>query len=129
MTGASARAEKVVDKVIARVNENVILLSEYSKRAEPIIKEYEKVITAPDKEKKLAELKQNILDQMIDEKLLTQKAKEEKIYITLLKHKMNIDELSEDLNIDTGTLMSKLLLLELNELILREPNNYFCINK
>ena len=54
---------------------------------------------------------------------------EEKIYKTLLKQKMNIDELSEGLNIDTGTLMSKLLLLELNELIIREPNNYFCINK
>ena len=54
---------------------------------------------------------------------------EEKIYKTLLKNKMNIDELSEGLSIDTGTLMSKLLMLELNGLILREPNNYFSINK
>ncbi|MDA3837833.1 MAG: DNA-processing protein DprA [Candidatus Delongbacteria bacterium] len=54
---------------------------------------------------------------------------EEKVYKTLLKNKMNIDELSEKLSIDTGTLMSKLLMLELNGLILREPNNFFCINK
>jgi predicted Rossmann fold nucleotide-binding protein DprA/Smf involved in DNA uptake len=42
---------------------------------------------------------------------------------------MNVDELSEGMNLDTGTLMSKLLMLELNGFILREPNNYFCINK
>lgn len=54
---------------------------------------------------------------------------EEKVYKSLLKNKMNIDELSEELSIDTGTLMSKLLLLELNSLILREPNNYFMINR
>lgn len=54
---------------------------------------------------------------------------EEKVYKALLKNKMNIDELSEGLSIDTGTLMSKLLMLELNGFILREPNNYFCINK
>ncbi|MBN2788679.1 MAG: DNA-processing protein DprA [Candidatus Delongbacteria bacterium] len=54
---------------------------------------------------------------------------EEKIYRSLIKNKMNIDELSERLALDTGTLMSKLLILELNGLILREPNNYFCINR
>lgn len=54
---------------------------------------------------------------------------EERIYKTLLKNKMNVDELSEGLSVDTGTLMSKLLMLELNGLIIREPNNYFSINK
>jgi parvulin-like peptidyl-prolyl isomerase len=86
-------AEREVDKVVARVNEDVILLSEYSRRANPILMEYERVMTGPDKEKKVSELKENILEQMIDEKLLLQKAKKEKIYITDAEVDQGIDEI------------------------------------
>jgi len=85
--------EKVVDKVVARVNNEVILLSEFNQRADQIIKEYEKVFEGPDKEKQLKELKQELLNQMIDEKLLLQKAEKEKIRITDSEIDQGVDEI------------------------------------
>ncbi|HAQ61005.1 TPA: DNA-protecting protein DprA [Candidatus Delongbacteria bacterium] len=54
---------------------------------------------------------------------------EEKIYNLLMEKKMNIDEISEETGVDTGTLMGKLFLLEMNKMINREPNNYFSISR
>lgn len=85
--------KKVVDKVVARVNSKVILLSEFNNRANPILNEYEKVITGPDKEKKIKELKVNILNQMIDEKLLLQKAEKEKLNISDAEIDQGLDEI------------------------------------
>ncbi|MFC2091989.1 peptidylprolyl isomerase [Elusimicrobiota bacterium] len=86
-------ADKVVEKVIARVNKEVILLSEYNNRADQIIAEYEKLLTGPDKDKKMQELRSNILDQMIDEKLLVQKAEKEKVRITDAEVDQGMDEI------------------------------------
>lgn len=54
---------------------------------------------------------------------------EEKIYKLLIENKMNVDELSEETGIDTGTIMGKLFMLEMNKLITREPNNNFSISR
>jgi DNA processing protein len=54
---------------------------------------------------------------------------EEKIYGLLIENKMGVDEISESLSIDTGTIMSKLFMLELNGLIMREQNNVFSISR
>jgi predicted transcriptional regulator len=54
---------------------------------------------------------------------------EEKIYNLLIENKSGVDEISETLSIDTGTVMSKLFMLELNNLISREQNNVFCISR
>lgn len=85
--------EKVADRVVARVNNKVILLSEYNSRANPILQEYEKVLAGPDKDKKLKELKENILEQMIDEKLLLKKAEKEGIRITDAEVDQGMDEI------------------------------------
>ncbi|MFC2062140.1 peptidylprolyl isomerase [Elusimicrobiota bacterium] len=86
-------AEKIVDRVVARVNNEVILLSEFTRRADEIISEYEKILNVPDKENKLKELKGEILEQMIDEKLILQKAAKEKIHITDTEVDQGIDEI------------------------------------
>ena len=54
---------------------------------------------------------------------------EEKIYNLLVEKKMNVDELSEQTGIDTGTLMSMLFMLEMNKIIVREPGNSFAISR
>jgi parvulin-like peptidyl-prolyl isomerase len=86
-------AQKVVEKVVARVNDKVILLSDFNNRAKPIMDEYEKVLTGPDKEKKIKELKEKILEQMIDEKLLLQKAQKDGIRITDAEVDQGMDEI------------------------------------
>jgi parvulin-like peptidyl-prolyl isomerase len=72
----------------------VILLSEFNKRAEPILAEYEKLLAeSPDREKKIREIKEELLDQMIDEKLMLQKSEKEGIRITSTEVDQGIDEI------------------------------------
>ncbi|NIM03874.1 hypothetical protein GTN66_07005 [bacterium] len=78
---ASSLGAKVVDKTVATVDGEMILMSEYERRAKPVIEEYEKFLTGPDKEIKIKELKDKILEQMIDEKILIQEAKRKKVKV------------------------------------------------
>ncbi|MBN2407256.1 MAG: peptidylprolyl isomerase [Elusimicrobia bacterium] len=90
---ALLQAEKIVDRVVARVNDEVILLSEFNLRSDQITSEYEKILTGPDKDKKLKELRTDILEQMIDEKLLLQKAEKDGIHVTNAEIDQGIDEI------------------------------------
>jgi parvulin-like peptidyl-prolyl isomerase len=74
---------KVLDKTIAIVNGEAIMLSEFDKVSSPVLEQY-KVMT-PEKEQskdKVKELKAKLLDQMIDEKLLKQEAEKKKIRVS-----------------------------------------------
>ncbi|MHB9154118.1 MAG: peptidylprolyl isomerase [Endomicrobiales bacterium] len=74
---------KVVDKTVAIVNGEAIMLSEFDKIASPIIEQYKQA--APETEKtpeKIKELKQKLLDQMVEDKILKQQAQKSKIRIT-----------------------------------------------
>ncbi|MBN2857960.1 MAG: hypothetical protein JXN63_06130, partial [Candidatus Delongbacteria bacterium] len=54
---------------------------------------------------------------------------EEQIYTKLLECSRNVDDLSEETGIDTGTLMGKLFILEMKKLITREASNNFSISR
>lgn len=71
---------KVVSRTIAIVNNEPIFEDEFEKESEPIIDRYKK--TAPEEERtpeKLATLKKEILNRIIEEKLLLQESKNKKI--------------------------------------------------
>jgi len=78
---ASSLGAKVVNRTVATVDGEVILMSEYERRAKPVIEEYEKFLKGPDKEIRIKELKEKILDQMIDEKVLIHEGKRKKIRV------------------------------------------------
>ena len=71
---------KVVDRTLAVVNGEAIMLSEFNKIIDPVIEQY-KLVTplAEQNPDKVKELKQRLLDQMIDDKLLKQEAKKQKL--------------------------------------------------
>jgi parvulin-like peptidyl-prolyl isomerase len=86
---------KVLDKTVATVDGEVILMSEYEKRARPIIEEYEKLLKGPDKDIRIKELKENILEQMIDEKILIHEANRKKIKVTRKEIQDGIEEIKK----------------------------------
>jgi len=90
---SSSLRAKVVDKTVATVDGEVILMSEYEKRAKPIMEEYEKLLTGPDREIRIKELKEKILDQMIDEKVLIHEAKRMKMNVTRKEVQDGIEEI------------------------------------
>ncbi len=80
---------KVVDKTVATVNGEAIMLSDYQKVMDPVMEQYKAVTPAAEQTKeKVADLKKKILDQMIDDKILKQEAEKRKIHVT----KRDIDD-------------------------------------
>jgi len=68
---------RVVDKVMATVNGEVILASEYEKK----LKMLEVILPRDASDEQMDELKREVLQQMINEKLMKQEAEKKKIYV------------------------------------------------
>ncbi len=49
------------------------------------------------------------------------------LFLSSNNENLNIDFISEQLNVSTSSLLGKLLLLELKKIIVREQNNYFSL--
>ncbi len=86
-------AEEIVERVIARVNNEPILLSEFNNRAGELIEQFKAEIPEPDQEEQLKEFKRGLLDQMIDEKLLIQQAEKKEIAVTPEEIDQGMDEI------------------------------------
>lgn len=82
---AAPAQPKVVNKVIATVDSDSILLSDYNKVSAPIIEAYTKENPDLAGSAKLSELKKEILQQMIDEKLILREAKKRNIQVQKVK--------------------------------------------
>ncbi len=86
---------KVINKTVATVNGEVILLDEYQKKTELFIDQYKKIAKEKDLESKIGEIKKEILNQMIDEKLMFQEAEKKKIKISKRKIEKGVDSVKE----------------------------------
>lgn len=81
VTSGNIQAE-VVEKVIAVVNGEIILHSELDSIVKPIVVDNKNKFEGEEGKKKLKELKNDILNRMIEEKLIVQEAKEKNIEIS-----------------------------------------------
>src|SRR3989339_1098238 len=76
----------IVNKTIAKVNDDVILQTDYDKVANPVVEQiksnYSDTMTKEEIEKKITEIKKELLDQMIDQKLLLQEAKKRDLKVS-----------------------------------------------
>ncbi|MBN1822731.1 MAG: peptidylprolyl isomerase [Endomicrobiales bacterium] len=80
---AAVSAAKVVDRTIAIVNGEAIMSSEFERTIEPVVEQYRQVTPMAEQTKdKQLELKQKLLDQMIDDKILKQEAKKKKVRVS-----------------------------------------------
>lgn len=85
LSGSPAGA-KVMDRTLATVNEDAILLSEFDKNATPILEQFKKA--APPAEQtpeRVQDIKKRVLDQMVDDRLLAQEAKKKNIKISQIE--------------------------------------------
>ncbi|MFH1619343.1 MAG: peptidylprolyl isomerase [bacterium] len=79
---AAAVSAKVVDKTVATVNGQPILLSEYLKNRDSVIEQYKKGMPEFFQQKDAsAQIEKKVLDQMIDDSLLLQQAEKLKIKV------------------------------------------------
>jgi parvulin-like peptidyl-prolyl isomerase len=83
---ASLGAAKVMDRTLATVNGQAILLSEFEKNADPILDQFKKSAPPTDQTpERVADIKKRVLDQMIDDRLLVQEAKKKSIHVSQLE--------------------------------------------
>src|ERR1051325_231924 len=77
---------KILDRTVATVNGQAIMLSEFEKNATPILEQFKKA--SPEAEQtpeKIADIKKRVLDQMIDDRILVAEAKNKNIRISQLE--------------------------------------------
>ncbi len=77
---------KVLDRTVATVNDQAVMLSEFQKNAAPILEQFKK--TSPSAEQtpeRIADIKKRVLDQMVDDRLLIQEAKKKTIRVSQLE--------------------------------------------
>jgi peptidyl-prolyl cis-trans isomerase C len=83
--GLSLQA-RVLDRTLATVNGDVILLSEFEKNSTPILEQFKRA--APQAEQtpeRVKEIKKRVLDQMVDDKILAQESKKKGIKVSQLE--------------------------------------------
>src|ERR1044071_9874290 len=77
---------KVLDRTLATVNGDVVLLSEFEKNATQILEQFKRASPPTEQTpERVKELKKRILDQMIDDRMLAQEAKKKGIKVSQLQ--------------------------------------------
>lgn len=84
LAAGSARAEskRVIDRVVAVVEEGIILRSDLAGRIAPLLQQLEQIPDSAMRKQKLAELQRQALDHMIGEKLIAHEARKLKVEVT-----------------------------------------------
>jgi parvulin-like peptidyl-prolyl isomerase len=77
---------KVLDRTLATVNSQAIMLSEFEKNAAPILEQFKKATPAAEQTpERIADIKKRVLDQMVDDRLLVEEAKKKTIRVSQLE--------------------------------------------
>lgn len=97
-----ADAAKVIDRVVAVVNDDIILDSEVEQYAVPLLRGPLDT-SNDDGKKKWLEMKHKALDALIDSKLITQQAQELKLTVTNDEVERAWDEVKKQNNLDDAT--------------------------
>ncbi len=77
---------KVIDRTVATVNAQAIMLSEFEKNAAPILEQFKKASPpAEQTPERIKDIKKRVLDQMVDDRLLVEEAKKKTIRVSQLE--------------------------------------------
>lgn len=96
-----SQTASTVGKTVAIINNEPIFAEDLEREAEPFLERFKK--TAPEKEQtpeKVIELKKEILDRLIEEKLLMQEAKNKKLRVSKVELERGIAQFKEPFGID-----------------------------
>lgn len=86
LCAAGPSLAKVMDRTLATVNSQAILLSEFQKNADPILEQFRRAAPAAEQTpERVADLKKRVLDQMVDDRLLAQEAKAKAVKVSQLE--------------------------------------------
>jgi len=94
----------VVERVVAIVNDAIILASELDARMVPIRNEVATITDLKERERRLAKLTTQILDEMVSEELIVQAAEAAKVEVEASEVQAALDEIKQQNNLDDAGL-------------------------
>lgn len=101
---ANAGKKLVVERVIAIVNDAIVLASELEARMLPVRGEAMQIAEPKERERRLAKLSSQVLDEMINEELIVQAAEGAKIEVESSEVQAALDEVKANNNLDDAGL-------------------------
>jgi parvulin-like peptidyl-prolyl isomerase len=88
----------VLDRVVASVNDEAVTLSEVQEEGQPVIRRLFQDFVGPERERRLGEAEQRLLNDLIDRRLLYQAAKKEGVLPSTAELQGAIEELKRNNN-------------------------------
>jgi peptidyl-prolyl cis-trans isomerase SurA len=101
---ANAGKKLVVERVIAIVNDSIILASELEARLLPLRGEVAQIADPKERERRLSKLNSQMLDEMVNEELIVQAAEAAKIEVEASEVQAALDEVKANNNLDDAGL-------------------------
>ena len=100
----------VVDRVVAVVNDSVIMHSELMRRVAPLSAELDQVSDPKERVRRQTKMKAQILEEMVNEELIVQAADESKIDVNAKEVQSALEEIKKQNNLDDNQLAEALRL-------------------
>lgn len=100
----NAGKKMIVERVVAVVNDSIILRSELDARMVPVIGEAQQIADPRERERRIEKLRGQVLDEMINEELIVQAAQEAKIEVESAEVQAALDEIKSSNNLDDAAL-------------------------
>jgi parvulin-like peptidyl-prolyl isomerase len=105
----ASRVPKVkVDYVVAIVNDAIILNSELEARRVPVLSEAQQIADPKERERRIAKLTSQVLDEMVNDELEVQAAEAAKIEVESSEVQAALDEIKQQNNLDDAGLAAAL---------------------
>ena len=94
----------VVERVVAVINDSIILRSELDARMVPVIGEAQSITDPKERERRIEKLRSQVLDEMVNEELIVQAAEASKIEVDSSEVQAALDEIKSSNNLDDAAL-------------------------
>ena len=98
----------VFEKVVAVINDAIILRSELEARMVPVIGEAQQITDPKERERRIEKLRGQVLDEMVNEELIVQAAENAKIEVESSEVQAAMDEIKSSNNLDDAGLQQVL---------------------
>ncbi len=98
----------IFERVVAVINDAIILRSELDARMVPVIGEAQQIADPKERERRIEKLRSSVLDEMVNEELIVQAAETAKIEVESAEVQAALDEIKSTNNLDDATLAQAL---------------------
>ena len=100
----NAGKKAIVERVVAVINDAIIMQSELDARMVPVRGEAMQIADAKERERRLSKLNSQVLDEMVNEELIVQAAEQAKVEVDSAEVQAALDEIKQNNNLDDAGL-------------------------